>query len=62
MKCTVKNIILLFGYILENHADNQRGADFAEFDDENDMLHAVEDGIEFLEIMAPDKIEKPEEE
>ena len=49
MKCTIKNLDLVFRTIKEWHQDNQSGADFGQFDDESDLLHAVQSTIEQLE-------------
>ena len=42
MKCTLKNLYMVCDKIAETHVDSQTGADFAEFDDESDLLNAVE--------------------
>ncbi len=49
MKCTIENINLVFDKVSEMHFDSQTGADFAEFDDESDLLTAFERVIEWIE-------------
>ena len=50
MKCTIKNLELVFKLIQDNHIDNDAGgADFAEYDDESDLLGAVERAVEMIE-------------
>lgn len=58
MNCTVKNMRLVFKYMIEHHADSQTGPDCAEFDDECNLLNAVKDSIEFLEFSMANKIDR----
>lgn len=46
MKCTSKNIKRVFDLINEWHVDNFDGADFAQFDDDSDLLDVVGSVIE----------------
>lgn len=48
MKCTLKNLDKVIEYIQERHVDNQYGADFAQFDDETDLVTAIENTVEHL--------------
>jgi len=50
MKCTIKNLEKVFQNIKERHLDSMTGADFAEFDDECDLVNAVTDSVEHLEM------------
>ena len=49
MKCTIENLELILRTVQEWHVDEQQGADFGQFDDESDLLHAVESTIEQIE-------------
>ena len=46
MKATSKNIERVFQLLKEQHAGNFQGADFGQFDDESDLLSALESVIE----------------
>jgi len=56
MKCTIKNLELVFKTIKDNHIDsNLSGADFADYDNESDISGAVERAIEMIEEANMDK-------
>ena len=45
MKCTINNLNKVFSFIKEQHPSNQTGADFAQFDDESNLVDAVKSTI-----------------
>lgn len=49
MKCTLDNVEKVFRTINDHHADAQTGADFGQFDNESDLLTAVERVISMIE-------------
>lgn len=55
MKCTLKNLERVFNFINDNHVDsNGGGADFAMFDDESELVGAVEYTLEQLDECSDD--------
>ncbi len=52
----MENLKLVFDTVIEGHIDTQEGADFANWDDESDLVWAVSEVVKWIEEDARERV------